>query len=276
MIDATERALTHVRARSATSIDHADYDITLNFHPDLCINNQSVIDLIAAQGSYRSQHETGTSSGGLTAHRGGDRWNWESRIFGAAYDEAEPFLRPKYGALNYLKNPAGGSYRFGSCHFRLASEVRARTSLCYPDSYFEPQDFAVSDVRPLIALAAQNERGLDPWLDNYIEAHIHGRVAVREDCEAIVLDPSYQKTAIEAAARALGCSVEWHNGFRLSIDRLADCEDFRGKVAADAIEMIAEDSVVTPAILGRARHSTLDYQTAKLVWHCIARFGLGE
>ena len=276
MNDATKRALTHIRARSAASRDDTDCDITLNFHPDLYSQNQSVIDLIADQGSYRSQHETGTSSGGLTAHRGGDRWNWESRIFGAAYDEAEPFLRPKYGALNYLKSPAGGSYRFGSCHFRMTSEVRARTSFCYPDSYFEPEDFAVSDIRALIALAKQNERGLDPWLDNYIEAHIHGRVTVREDCDAIVLDPSYQATSVEAAARSLGCSVEWHSGFRLSIDRLADCEAFRGKVAADAIEMIAEDWVVTPAILGRARHSTLDYQTAKLVWHCIARYGFAE
>lgn len=268
--------MMHVRQRSPHSFDNVNWNITLNFHPDIVIEGQSVIDLIAAQGSYRSQYETGTSSGGLTAHRGGDRWNWESRIFGGTYDEEAPSLRPKYGALNYRDDPAGGSYRFGSCHFRAASRVRARTTFCYPDSHLEPEDFAVSDVGALIALAKQNERGLDPWLDNYIEAHIHGQLAVPEDCDAIVLDPSYENTAIELAARSLGCRVEWHNGFRLSLDRLADCEAFRGKLAADAIEMIAEDLVVTPAILGRARGSLLDYQMAKWVWHCVARFGLGE
>ncbi|HDR9499285.1 hypothetical protein [Burkholderia cepacia] len=45
-------------------------------------------------------------------------------------------------------------------------------------------------------------------------------------------------------------------------------------MAADAIERIAVDRIVTPAVLGRARDGTLDYQTAKWVWHCMARFGL--
>jgi hypothetical protein len=276
MTNVIERALTHVRKRSPQSFDNVNWNITLNFHPDLFVEGQSVIDLIAAQGSYRSQYETSTSSGGLTAHRGGDRWNWESRIFGTAYDEEEAFLRPKYGALNDRNDPLGGSCRFGSCHLRVAPHVRARTSFCYPDSHLEPEDFAVSDVGQLIALATQNERGLDPWLDNYIEAHIHGRLAVPQDCDAIVLDPSYQNTTIELAARSFGCRVEWHNGFRLHVDRQDDCEAFRGKVAADAIEKIAEDLVVTPAILGRARGSLLDYQTAKWVWHCVARFGRVE
>lgn len=52
-------------------------------------------------GVYRSQFETGTSNGGLSAHPGGERWAWESRIFGWAYDEATPTLHPKYGALNH-------------------------------------------------------------------------------------------------------------------------------------------------------------------------------
>jgi Protein of unknown function (DUF3626) len=274
--DAAEQALNHVRQRSVQSADNLDFSITLNFHPDLRIDNRSVIDLIAAHGSYRSQYETGTSSGGLTAHRGGDRWNWESRIFGAAYDEGEMSLRPKYGALNYRSDPIGGSPRFGSCHFRLAPHVRGRTTFCYPDSHLEPEDFAVSDVRPLIALAKQNERGLDPWLNNYIEAHVHGQLAVPEDCAAIVLDPSYRETTAELTARRLGCHVEWHNGFVIHLDHLADYEAFRGAATAEAIKTIAEDSVVTPAIFGRARSSLLDYQMAKWVWHCLATFGLSE
>jgi hypothetical protein len=42
---------------------------------------------MARDGVYRSQFETRVSNGGLTAYPGGDRWRWESRIFGAAYDD---------------------------------------------------------------------------------------------------------------------------------------------------------------------------------------------
>lgn len=42
---------------------------TLNFHPDIAVSGDLVIDLIARRGTYRSQFETGTSSGGLTAYR---------------------------------------------------------------------------------------------------------------------------------------------------------------------------------------------------------------
>jgi hypothetical protein len=63
---------------------------------------------------YRSQFETGTSNGGLTAHPGGDRWSWESRIFAGAYDDAPSAERPKYGSLNFPRRATGGAPRFGS------------------------------------------------------------------------------------------------------------------------------------------------------------------
>jgi hypothetical protein len=276
MIDPVERALAYLRQLCAAgSPDRISlsFPITLNFHPDIAVEGGNVIELLARHGTYRSQFETGTSSGGLTAYRGGDRWNWESRIFGSAYDDGHPSLRPKYGALNHRLDPVGGSRRFGSCHLRLAPHISSRTTFCYPDSHLEPRNFAVGDVSPLIALVEANESGLDPWLDNYIEAHVHGPVRIREDVEAVVLDPSFRGTAIEDAAGSLGCRVEWHDGFRLSLDRLAECEMFRGPIAARAIAGIAEDDAVTPAILCRARARLLDYQTAKWAWHCIARYG---
>ena len=45
---------------------------------------------IAEEGYYRSQFETGTSNGGLTAHEGGDRWRWESRMFAGATTPPDP------------------------------------------------------------------------------------------------------------------------------------------------------------------------------------------
>ncbi len=63
---------------------------------------------MAGDGVYSSQFVTGTSNGGLTAHPGGDRWRWESRISAGAYDDAAPDQRPAYGALNYRRDPVGG------------------------------------------------------------------------------------------------------------------------------------------------------------------------
>ena len=273
MIDPVERALSHLRQLSLPVADEIPYPITINLHPDIDVSGEMVIDLLVAHGTYRSQFETGTSSGGLTAVRGGNRWIWESRIFGFAYDEVHPSLRPKYGALNHLHDPVGGSRRFGSCHLRVAPHVRSRTSFCYPDSHLRPRDFAVDNVCRLVALAKANQLALDPLLDNYVEAHIHGPLNIVEDVEAIVLDPSYRATGVEEAARSLGCRVELHEGFCLSLDRLEDCEAFRGPEVANAVIRIAENEIATPAILGRARDCLLEYQMAKWVWHCIAKFG---
>ncbi len=72
---------------------------------------------MAEDGFYRNQFETGTSNGGPTAHPGADRWFWENRIFGGAYDAASPVERPKYGALDFRRRAVGGAPRFGSGHF---------------------------------------------------------------------------------------------------------------------------------------------------------------
>ncbi|WP_175716949.1 DUF3626 domain-containing protein [Burkholderia anthina] len=271
-----DRALAHIRRSWPPAREGPEYPVTLNFHPDTRVAGAGTLERIVRDGIYRSQFETATSNGGLTAHPGGDRWCWESRMFAQAYDDASPALRPKYGALNHRFDPVGGSRRFGSCHVRLRRDVYRRTTFCYPDSHYQPTHFAIHDCTTLIALATENRDGLDPLLDNYIEAQVHGTLSLSDDVDAIVLDPSYRGTPVEAAAVRSGCRIEWHDGFRLSLDRLPECEHFRGAVAADAIARIAVDRIVTPATLGQARDSLLDYQTAKWVWHCVARFGQGN
>ncbi len=209
MTEPIEQALRHVRECSRGGPVPPGLPITLNFHPDTTVSGVSTIQLLAKEGVYRSQFETRTSNGGLTAHPGGDRWGWESRIFGGAYDAADPSLRPKYGALNFRADPMGGSPRFGSCHLRLRPHVLARTTFCYPDSYMQPEHFGVADRMSLIRLANENRHALD-LLDDYIEAHVHGVLRVAEDVEAVVLDPSFRGTSTEDAAHALPCVVEWH------------------------------------------------------------------
>ena len=273
MNDPVSNAIDHIRSRCPQGTADGGFHVTLNFHPDLIVAGSTVIDRLASDGVYRSQFETGTSNGGLTAFRDGDRWNWESRIFGGAYDNAAPSLRPKYGSLNHLHDPVGGSRRFGSAHFRLRPHVRARVSFSYPDSYLNPQNFAVGDASHLVALANANQLSLDPWLDNYIEAHIHGPLVIDRDIEALVLDPSFRGSRLEEKAQTLGCEIEWHAGFRLPVHQSKECQKYRGPDAADAIVHLAESGYITPARLSQARETELDYQTAKWVWHCMARFG---
>lgn len=270
MSSPVKQAIDHVRSRAHGLPMPSGMSVNLHFHPDISVQGELTIKRMGREGFYRSQFETGTSNGGLTAASKGDRWTWESWIFGGAYDRANPALRPKYGALNFQHRMIGASPRFGSCHLRLRTHILGRTTFCYPDSHMKPDAFGVPNRMALIELAEQNALGLDPILDNYIEAHVHGPLNIQDDVEAIVLDPSYRDTEIDKSAQRLGCKVEWHDGFRLQLDRLLANPSFRPRPALDAID---ELNIRTPADIGVSRDHPLDYQTAKWVWHCVARFG---
>ena len=63
-------ALSPVRSRSlGTSLADAAR-VTLNFHPDRLFGDVPILRALARDGRYRSQFETRTSNGGLTAHHG--------------------------------------------------------------------------------------------------------------------------------------------------------------------------------------------------------------
>ena len=251
--------MEHVAALSHGDPLPPDLRVDLHFHPDVAL------DGIVRDGGYRSQFETGTSNGGLTAHPGGDRWRWESRLFGGVYDHAPPAERPKYGALNHRRRPEGGAIRFGSAHLRLTARTLARTTFCYPDSVFEPVDFGVAHRMSLTAMADADDRDR---LDDYVEAHVHGPVRLDRDVEALVLDPCFRGTEVEVAAGSL--PVEWHQGFRLAV---ADLDvDYRGPEAADLARELAVDGFLDARILGLARGDH-DPQMLKRVWHLVARFG---
>jgi len=88
--------------------------IVLHFHPGWKHGRGSVVDAIVADGAYRSQWLTGTSSGGLTAHLGGQRWGWEQRLFAGRYDHSDPAERPVYGAWNRRDDPYGHAPAFAA------------------------------------------------------------------------------------------------------------------------------------------------------------------
>ncbi|MEU7702947.1 DUF3626 domain-containing protein [Streptomyces sp. NPDC039028] len=258
------RALAHVAALSTGEAVDRTLRITLNFHPHF-------LHRLAEDGRYLSQFTTGTGNGGLTAHAGGDRHRWESRIFGGAYDAAPPDTRPVYGALDFRRRPFGGAHRFGSAHLRLTSAAVERATFCYPDSFLEPTDFGVAARMDLIARAEADDQ--DP-LDDYVEAHVHGPVRIAHDVEALVLDPSHRGTEVEEAARLLSCPVEWHGGFRLTVEDLRRHPGYRGREYVELGARIAVDGLLDPRIVQDAAGSgRYDPQDVKKVWHCLARFG---
>ncbi|MFE3991105.1 DUF3626 domain-containing protein [Streptomyces goshikiensis] len=266
-----QRAIRHVRELSSGPPVDPALRVTLNFHPDREAHGRPVLEALADDGVYRSQFVTGTSNGGLTAYPGGDRWRWESRIFNAAYDDAPAHERPAYGALNFRRKPVGAAPRFGSAHFRLTARTLTRTTFCYPDSFLEPSDFGVAARMRLIELAEADRQDA---LDDYIEAQVHGPVRLDRHVEALVLDPCYRGTAVEAAARRLTCPVEWHPGFRLTVGELRRHPDYRGREYVELGARIAVDGVLDPRVVAdAARTGDHDPQAVKKVWHCLARFG---
>jgi hypothetical protein len=276
-------AVAHVAARCVGAPLDRSLRVTLNFHPDRLVDGVPMLALLARDGVYRNQFETGTSNGGLTAHPGGDRWRWERRIFGGAYDDAAPAERPKYGALNHRRRPYGGAPRFGSAHLRLAEHVLDRTTFCFPDSVFEPTAFGTAanfSLFPLVTAFeavprsdADEARG-GGVLDDYVEAHVHGILSLEGDVEALVIDPCFRGTAVEEVARSLPVPVEWHPGLRLSTAELRRHPDFRGPQVVAVGEVIAIDGWLDARVLGEAHASGLhDPQDVKKVWHHVARFG---
>jgi hypothetical protein len=277
------RAVEHVaRASSGEALDRS-LRVTLNFHPDRLVAGATVIEWLARDGTYRSQFETGTSNGGLTAHPGGARWGWEERIFGHAYDHAPVEERPKYGALNHRRRRIGAAPRFGSAHLRLNEAVLDRCTFCFPDSVFDPRAVATSssfDLFPLVELYDARELSDEieatdgGVLDDYIETHVHGRVDLAADVEAVVLDPCFRASTIEDHARSLGLPVEWHEGRRLPVDTLAEHPRFRGPHIVEVGRRVAASGVLDAAVIGHAALTgDEDPQDLKKVWHHVARFG---
>jgi hypothetical protein len=270
-----ERAIAHVTTLSSGAPADPSWRVTLHFHPDRLVAGEPILRLMARDKVYRSQFETGTSNGGLTAHPGGDRWRWESRIFDGAYDDAPAEERPKYGSLNFRGRLVGGSPRFGSAHLRLRPHTLGRTTFCYPDSVFEPAHFGVgARLTTLVAMAEADDKDA---LDDYVEAHVHGVLDLAADVEALVLDPCYRGTEIEAAAEALACPVEWHGGFTLTTTELRRHPGYRGPEFVALGESIARDGLLDPGVIGDAsRTGAHDEQALKRVWHYVARFGSPE
>ena len=256
--------------------------IVLHFHPGCGFGDGTVLEAIASSGWYRSQWQTGTSNGGLTAHRGGDRWRWESTMFEGRYDDARAMDRPVYGAWNRRDDIYGASPRFGSAYLRLRPETRERATFCWPDSVYHPpvvggpekleelcQLADARSVDPSELSPAAADLPLDDPLNDYVEAHVHGGLSIIRDVEAVVLDPT-DREAHSATLERLGCAVEEHSGYRVTADAIEP--DYRGSVPIELARLLGGE--ITPARISEAsRSGDHDTQAIKWLWHCLARFG---
>ncbi|MFC5079731.1 hypothetical protein VTH8203_03351 [Vibrio thalassae] len=271
--DVIGKALANIRAKSNNGMPTETYRVTINFHPDRYTSKgQPLLLSIAKDGELKSQFETKTSNGGLTAFEGGDRWLWEQKVFDGAYDLAPMRHRPKYGAVNFRHYSEGAAPRFGSAFFTLKPHVLKRTTYCYPDSFFEPDDFAVTET--LTTLIDKARLSSTDRLDDYIEAHIHGTLSLKDDVECVVLDPIFRATVIEQYALELGVPIQWHNGYELSIETMRQYLDYRGMPFVELAQELAQDGIINAQLLGLAVTSKrYDEQDIKKIWHYLARFG---
>ena len=270
---AVSKAIETVKAKSGGGDASISHDVTINFHPDrYTSSNIPLLLAIAKDGYLKSQFETQTSNGGLTAYKGGDRWLWEQRIFGGAYDNADNCFRPKYGALNYKNDEMGAAPRFGSAYFKLRPHTLERTTFCYPDSYYNPRDFAISDnLDTLITKARSTPADL---LDDYIEAHVHGVISLHDDIESIVLDPIYRESQVHEYASQLDIPIEWHSGFQLSVEEMSRYPDYRGLAFIELAQKVAPKGMLDVKLLGTAVNEYgFEEQDIKKIWHYLARFG---
>ncbi|MEV4346707.1 DUF3626 domain-containing protein [Actinoplanes sp. NPDC049596] len=299
------KAVDHVRALFPAEMAVPAAPITVNFHPDRPLaDGASVAEHLAAEGVYRSQFETGISNGGL----GGDRERWEHRMFAGAYTGAAG--RPVYGGLNLAGYPDGASPRFGSCHLVLAPDVAARATFSHGDSVTEPEAVGTATTfravwEALLDEVARTGRALNlaagspqEWvralgvprpdagraLDDYVETQIHGGLALASDVTAVVVDPSFGGTPVEAHLRKLGLPLRWAPGFELPArDFPADLRGPSVPPLAAAVAAHYGREVLDAAVVGRAANEPGTWavfgdraevlQLLKYLWHILVLRG---
>lgn len=211
-----------------------DNPITINFHPDRYANNgKTVLENLTEQGMYHSQFRTGTTNGGRSAHLGGNRFQWEQRMFFDAYPP-DSLDRPKYGALNLFRFLDGASVRFGSCFFSLKHDIISKCTFSYGDSSTHPTTLCTADTfvgviagllddlskkeRVLNQIVSSQQEGLALLLhqrsrakdlgrnlDHCIEAHIHGDIHMDRDVDCFYVDSSFRDTPFHEQAENFSC-----------------------------------------------------------------------
>ncbi len=277
--------------------------IAIHFHPErLAADNRSVVEGLLDSGVFKTQWETGISTGSPSAFVGGARHVWEERLFDRAYEHAPPHLRPRYGALRLWGHPDGPAPRFGSCYFILATDLLGRSTFTYPGSQ-EPEavdqtataDMLAPVLGPLFEALERDGSGLGiagldaetlvsralevlgaEWnvspdapvggaLDSFVEVQIHGPIRLREDVVGVVADPAFRGTSVERGIERL--CTQWNLELQwhrgFSMDVADVPETFRGWSTGALARRIALDGRVDARVIGEAANH---YENAPEDW----------
>eukprot|EP00435_Cladocopium_sp_Y103_P069091 s6_g32.t1 len=135
-----DKALPEVRERfTRLGYGEAEVQGVLGWIQDLApmcihIHLDNVGRFLETDEFYRSQFETGTSCGALD-DKNQIRKDWETDLFGGAYDDAKAFERCKYGALGVMNDYRGitSAYQYGDSYLVL-KDVRLRATFAATDS----------------------------------------------------------------------------------------------------------------------------------------------
>lgn len=268
--------------------------VALHFHPDrLDPQMKSVAEALHSQGIYKSQFETLLSSGSVSAHSGGARDNWESRLFNGAYNlkGSENQHRPKYGAFNLMCHQDGPAPRFGSCYFVLKPEVSTRCTFTYLDSHQDPKekgtldefddimaallseafnrDYALGEANLTIPKLIKHLSSIDKKthafsnsriarnLNHYIEAQVHGDISLANDVEELIADPAFKGTEtgnfLEATCKDYKIKLLWHQGYAMDLNEVP--MDFRGPTMPSLAKRVATESYLDTHMIGVAAAS---------------------
>jgi hypothetical protein len=270
--------------------------VDVHFHPERTTRDgRTVVEGLLAHGRLRSQFETGISSGSPTAFPGGERDEWERRMFGSAYHAAgvAGADRPKYGALEVLPHPDGAAPRFGSCFFVLREEVAQRCSFTFGGSQeddaldrsgtmavFEPVLVALveelvrgngafgDDRLTLAGLVARLQtdtearetnvgRPVGRALDSFVEAQIHFPIELQTDVRGLVADPAFRDETTGDALRELSARFGWPLTWHPGfVLPVGDVPShFRGYALAELARRAGQDGLLDAAAIGEAANA---------------------
>jgi hypothetical protein len=215
--DHKTKALAKLEARVAKMSTYSKEDLHACLEyvkkeaPIIIHLNQVSLNRLAKDSHYRNLFETGTSGGNINTHV---RSTWEENMFGAAYNEAQAYHRPKYGCLNLSGDIKGvAKVRcYGPYFMILKPHVRHRCTFYGSDTgnCKNHKNVALGttkhishilqhwDDKELWSLlnVCKNKRvsGSESTLEHFVEVQIHGPVCLATDVLALSI-PSSEYTA---------------------------------------------------------------------------------
>lgn len=195
LVGCQRAALAHIRAQATMSheaslpqvhqrfldlgLSESELHATLNWVQDLApvvvhVNIDTVGPFMEIDEYYRNQFETKTSCG---LNSNDVRTSWERDLFGESYNDAKPFDRCKYGALNVTNDYRGvtSALQYGDSYLVL-KDVRLRCTFAATDSggisgsrlavldkYAHVlQEYADDELRALVSVATAGSTARPP------------------------------------------------------------------------------------------------------------------